>query len=91
MHELTSEVNSRNEVRDEDRDQLGWLHVMKEDQDLSTRVYGRSSTRDKLQCGCKEDAQTRIDMLLLVRTTQAIKCNKQEHGYIMLPEKWKNS
>ena len=44
---------------------------MKEDQDLSTRVCGRSPTRDKLECGCKEHAQARIDMLVLVRTTQS--------------------
>ena len=64
---------------------------MKEDQDLSTRVYGRSPLRDKLECGCEEHAQARIDMLVLVQTTQVRTWNKREHGNIKLPDQWKNS
>ena len=95
VHELTSEVNStvtkimamlgtRTTVAD--LCILDWLHVTREDQDLSTRVYGRSPTRDKLECGCKVNAQARIDTLVLMRTTRSRKENKQEHGYAKLPE-----
>ena len=64
---------------------------MKEDQDLSTQVCGRSPTRNKLECGCEVNAQTRIDTLVLTQATQSRKGNKQEHGYVKLPEQWRNS
>ena len=32
--------------------------------DEETQVYGRSSTRDNLECGCKMNAQARIDTLV---------------------------
>ena len=89
VHELTSEVNSRMKcvtkimaMPGNENEKwricacLAWLHVMKEGQDLSTQVYGRSPTRAKLECGCKVNAQARIDTLVLVRTTQARKRNK---------------
>ena len=59
---------------------------MKEDQGLSTQVYGRSPTRDKLECGCEVNAQERIDTLGITPTTLSRKENKQENGYIKLPE-----
>ena len=37
---------------------------------MSTQLYGRSPTRDKLECGCEVDAQARIDTLVLTRATQ---------------------
>ena len=45
--------------------------MMKEYQDLSTQVYERSPTRDKLKCGCKVNAQASIDSFVSVRTAQA--------------------
>ena len=78
VHELTSEVNSRMKcvtimAMSGTRTTIAELcmHVMKEDQDLSTRAYGRSPTRAKLECGCKVNSQARIDTLVLVRTAQA--------------------
>ena len=29
--------------------------MIKEDQDLSTQMHGRTPTRDKLECGCKSE------------------------------------
>ena len=73
VHELTSEVNSRISAwrrswpcQERERKWricpcLGSPRAMKEDQDLSTQVYGRSPTRDKLECGCTVNAKARID------------------------------
>ena len=61
VHELTSDVNSRMKCVAKimacwERERhwricacSGWLRAMKEDQDSSKRVYGRSPTRDKLE------------------------------------------
>ena len=68
VHELTSEVNPRMQCVAKSMALPGtrttcsdWPHAMKEDQDLSTQVYERSPTRDKLECGCEVNAQARID------------------------------
>ena len=37
---------------------------------VKTRVYGRSPTRDKLDCGCEVTAQAHIDTLVSTRATQ---------------------
>ena len=63
---------------------------MKEDQDRSTLVYGRSPTRDKLECGCEVNSQARIDRLVSTRATRSRKGHKQEHGYVKLPKQWRN-
>ena len=68
-----------------------WPHAMKEDQDLSTQVYGRSPTRDKLACGCKENARARIDTLVLTRATQSRIGNNVEPAYVKLPEQCRNN
>ena len=52
---------------------------MKEDQDSSKQVYGRSP-------GCEVNAQARIDTLVSTRATQSMKRNRQEPGYAKLPE-----
>ena len=67
VHEQTSESKFENEVCDADHHHarnkdiggrtcasLGWPHVLKEGQDLSTRACGRSRMHDKLACGCEE-------------------------------------
>ena len=68
VHELTSEVNSRLKFVTKmvampgtrtivtDLCILEWPRAMKEDQESSKQVYGRSPTRDKLECGCKVNA-----------------------------------
>ena len=43
------------------------------------------------QVGCRENAQARIDMLVLMQTTQERKWNRQEHGCIRSPKQWKRS
>ena len=46
---------------------------------------------DKLECGCKENAQASIGMLVSVQTMQARRWNNQEYGYVKLREQWRNS
>ena len=50
-----------------------------------------SPMHDKLECGRKEHAQARIGMLVLEQATQARRWNKQEHGYVKLPEQWRSN
>ena len=103
VHKLTSEVNSRMKCVAKimampgtrtivvDLCMFGLAACDEGGQDLSTQAPGRSPTRDKLECGCKVNAQACIDTLVLVRTAQARNWNKQEHGYTKLPEQWRNS
>ena len=41
--------------------------------------------------GMRMQRKARIDMLVLVRTTQARTWNKQDHGYEKSPEQWRSS
>ena len=71
VHELTSEEKTRMKCVAKivampgtrtivaDLCMFAWLRVMKEDQDLSMHVYGRSLTRDNSECGCEVNSSTR--------------------------------
>ena len=63
-----------------------WLGAMMEALDSSTRAYEGSPTRDKSGCGCEENAQARIDMLVLTQAAPAGKRKRQEHGCAELPK-----
>ena len=65
--------------------------LVAEDYDLSTRACGRPPMNDKLGCGCKENAQARIGVLVQVQTMQARRWNNREHGYVKLPGRWRDS
>ena len=98
VHELASEVNSRMQCVAKimampgtrrtvvDLCMFGLAACDERGPGLSTQVYGWSPALDKLECGCKVNAQARINTLVLVRTTQERMENKQEHGYVKLSQ-----
>ena len=103
VHELTPEVNSRMQCVAKILAMPGTRSTVA---DLCTfglaarnrrepgfvNASARTPTRDKLERGCKVNAQARIGTLVLTRrTTQSGKWYMQEHGYIKLPEQWRNS
>ena len=59
---------------------LGWPHAMKEDQDSSKQVYGRSPTGNKLEWRYKVNAQARIETLVSTRATQLRKGTNRNMG-----------
>ena len=97
VHELTSEVNSSKRCVTKIMAMSGTRKIVAHLCMCGLAACdegGRKRTESHqcaLECGCTENAQARIDTLVFVRTAQARIWSKQEHGYIKLPEQWRNS
>ena len=102
VHELTSEASSRMKclvkimampgTRAAVADLcMGWLCVMTEDQDSSTRACERLPTRDELEHDCRTSARVRDGTPGSTRMTQSRKVSGRERGCARLLEQLRNS